>query len=181
VVGCDIFDGAGRKSLQPSNLESRGGFAAIADFNGDGRPDLVCVQPGPASVVIGVFDIVGNTRIFGPRTIEFDGSAGVGGPPTIDDFDGDGIPDIAVAGDREFCVYSLRCEVVYRDECWLRIYDGMTGRTLSDRTMTSATFIENPVMWLRVNDAGAGGMVQPECKTWNDVLFMPGVVCKRPS
>src|SRR5262249_52880278 len=37
-------------------------------------------------------------------------------------------------------------EIVYRDECWLRIYDGKTGKTLSAYAITSVTQIEGPAI-----------------------------------
>jgi len=38
-----------------------------------------------------------------------------------------------------------QAEVVYRDECWLRVYDGKTGLVRFASSITSGTIIELPV------------------------------------
>src|SRR5678815_1864953 len=48
---------------------------------------------------------------------------------SIFDFDGDG-----------------RAEVVYADECFLRVYEGATGRVLYSAYRTSGTWYENPTV-----------------------------------
>jgi len=108
-----------------------------------------------------------------------------GGPPTIGDFDGDGLPEFAIAGGTRFRVFDLECkdgtppceapfikwskpsqdasskqtgssafdfdgdgavEVVYADECFLRVYDGKTGDVKYSAYRTSATWYEGPTI-----------------------------------
>ncbi|HEY3669015.1 MAG TPA: VCBS repeat-containing protein [Polyangiaceae bacterium] len=108
-----------------------------------------------------------------------------GGPPTVGDFDGDGQPEVAVAGSKELAVFDPGCagpgngclekyirwrqpsqdsssgqtgvslfdfdgdgkvEVVYADECFLRVYSGPTGEVLFSAYRTSATWFESPVI-----------------------------------
>jgi hypothetical protein len=108
-----------------------------------------------------------------------------GGPPTVGDFDGDGFPEVAVAGSKEIAVFDPGCtgpgngclekyirwrqpsqdsssaqtgvslfdfdgdgkvEVVYADECFLRIYSGLTGEVRFSAYRTSATWYESPVI-----------------------------------
>lgn len=162
--------------------------------------------------------------IFGPRKV-FDyrgahpgyahpsphesGHAGIGGPPTIADFDGDGYPEFAAAAGQFYAVYDPDCEadaetlearpggacdrsqrmldwpsddpemsgvgvlwaqlsqdvssnatgssvfdfngdgqaeVVYRDECYVRVYDGGTGDVLFSAPASNGTGFEYPVI-----------------------------------
>jgi len=110
-----------------------------------------------------------------------------GGPPTIGDFDGDGFPEVAVAGGTRLRVFDFDCaaggpdcmpgqpfvrwsqpsqdgsskqtggsafdfdgdkqvEVVYADECFLRVYDGRTGVVKYSAFRTSNTWYEGPVI-----------------------------------
>ena len=108
-----------------------------------------------------------------------------GGPPTIGDFDNDGLPEIASAGGTQYVVYDLDCagvvagcpaeyirwtqpsqdasssntgssifdfegdgkaEAVYGDECFLRVYEGITGDVLYSAARTSCTWYENPIV-----------------------------------
>ena len=99
-----------------------------------------------------------------------------GGPPTIADFDGDGLPEVAAAGGYGYVIFngedgsplwfmdtidrSSRCtgssvfdfegdgaaEAVYADECFLRIYEGATGRVIFSAARSSGTTYENPVI-----------------------------------
>lgn len=164
----------------------------VADFSGDGMPDLLVIESRPEGQVVRVFDLRANRTIFGPYRAE---SGGVGGPAVIADFDGDGTPDFGLAGEKWLYAYALRCgavpgtgdpsmlrprgctghepgllwsrriddrssgsagvsafdtngdgaaEVFFRDECWLRILSGFSGRTLAAVNITSSTGLETP-------------------------------------
>ncbi len=127
------------------------GFCGIADFNSDGKPEVVLVSNGAVYVLNGQTGAtLANAAIF---------QAGKGGPPNIADFNGDGVRDIGVAGSARYTVYLFdplanklstlwmavteddssqvtgssvfdfdgdgRYEVVYNDEAYLRIYPGV--------------------------------------------------------
>ncbi|MBR4984370.1 MAG: hypothetical protein IKY83_01345 [Proteobacteria bacterium] len=109
------------------------------------------------------------------------------GTPNIGDFDGDGLPEIGVAGKDSYYVVDPGCgaqkakcendeshvlwssksqdnssgytgssifdfdsdgktEVIYGDECFTRIYDGLTGEVVFSSARTSNTAFENPVI-----------------------------------
>lgn len=65
-------------------------FTAVADFNADGAPEVVHVASASISILNGE---TGDT-LAGPTLVSGTGS---GGPPTVADFDGDGVPEIGVA------------------------------------------------------------------------------------
>lgn len=179
------------------------GFAAVADFGefpgvaGDapGRPEIVGVRAGRVTI----------TTIAG--AVVFDRvrpGGGDGGPPTIADYDGDGAPEIGVAGVSAYTVMDPRCgdaarpgacasgrddgvlwsvttqenscsvtgstvfdfeadgsaELVYGDECWMRVHDGETGEVLWSHPRDSATWMESPIV-ADVDGDYRGEMVVP--------------------
>jgi hypothetical protein len=127
---------------------------------------------------------------------------GGGGPPTVADFDGDGLPEVAVAGKGFYTIYDIDCgpnprpggtctatgtcdfvpgacpaggyyawsrtsqdyssdvtgssvfdfeadgtsEVIYADECFVRVYNGKTGEVEFSQYHSSCTWYENPVV-----------------------------------
>lgn len=165
------------------------GHVALADF-GDfpgaaawppDAPEVAVVTSGEVRV-----QTLDGTIVFGPVAIPGGGS---GGPPTVADFDGDGRPEIGVAGATAYAVFDLDClgspigecgtgsttgvlwsqpaqdsssnvtgssvfdfegdgvaEVVYGDECFVRVYSGRTGDVLFSQSRSSCTWYENPII-----------------------------------
>jgi hypothetical protein len=194
VTGQRVLDGLSGADKTPTMMRSYldiGGFPAVADFNGDGKPDLALVQTDGIVQAMMIYDLTHDRVLLGPYLIESGAlqPSGNGGPPAVDDLDGDGVPEVLVAGSKNLCAYSLRCaakpqpsdclptrqgvqwcaqthdessgvtgatafdfngdgqdEVVYRDECWLRIYDGRSGRAIAARALSSGTLADNPVV-----------------------------------
>lgn len=108
-----------------------GGPPTIGDFDGDGTPD-VALAAGNAYVVYDG-DALMNPALGGIDTVLWanptnDCSSAQTGS-TLFDFDGNG-----------------RVEVVYGDEDLLRIYDGLTGMTLSEHPHGTGTINEYPVV-----------------------------------
>ena len=154
------------------------GYPAVGDLDGDGRPDLACVDPTNHTVSAFTHD---GKRIWGPVDVN-NGVAtpkgpNGGGPPTIADFDGDGHPDVATAGGYGYLILvgatgkvlwqstmttdtSSRvtgssvfdfegdgpAEAVYNDEHNLRVYSGKDGKVLAKLCSTSGTLWEYPVV-----------------------------------
>lgn len=155
----------------------------LAGVEGMDGPEVVVVSAGTVRV-----QTIEGTVIFGPITIP---GGGVGGPPTVADFDGDGRVEFATAGGSSYVVFDLDCvmggdptkcngmartngvlwsqpsqdassnvtgssvfdfdgngsaEVVYADECYLRVYEGRTGRVVYSASRSSGTAYENPVI-----------------------------------
>ena len=113
-----------------------GGPPTIADFDGDGRVEFASA----AATAFTVFDpdctgtpdpvhcpsMTTNGVVWSQPSQ--DASSNVTGS-SVFDFDGDG-----------------RAEVIYGDECFTRIYDGVTGKVYYSRYRTSCTWYENPVI-----------------------------------
>jgi hypothetical protein len=114
-----------------------GGPPTIADFDGDGRPEFATA--GGGNYVVFDFDCLanGNSTDCGgqPKTDGVlwtqpsqDKSSGVTGS-SVFDFDANG-----------------SAEAVYADECFLRVYEGATGKVLYSAARSSGTTYENPVI-----------------------------------
>ncbi|MEM9462864.1 MAG: hypothetical protein AAGF11_52470 [Myxococcota bacterium] len=222
------------------------GFPAVADLDQDGTPEVVLVgDPAPFNVRDGIITVLnGQTgelwcgvdptdamcqanSSLRTQPIPIPG-AGRGGPPTIADFDGDGRPEIAVAGGSSYSVYDLNrpgeevvqpagapppdpgavyvrwtattqdqsssatgssvfdfqgdgiAEVIYADECYLRVYDGQAGDVILEQENSSATIHEYPI----VVDADGDGnselvVVANDANADGDCGSIPGYSTRR--
>ncbi len=168
------------------------GFCAVADMMATNPgPEVVHVAAGYLHVLDGADGDVLYTRV-----IEGRGLDGIGGAPTVADFDGDGRPEIGIAHGSAYAVYDLDCtgrgrpagcteagllwtvptgddsssgtgssvfdfngdgraEVVYNDQYFFRVYDGVNGRALFEEPNSSRTRTENPVIVDADNDGDA--------------------------
>ena len=182
------------------------GYPAIADLDLDGDPEVVLVGQSTVSVLNGqTGELLCGTdpsdaacAMGAPRTqplaLPGGSSNNRGGPPTIADFDGDGRPEIGIAGGHAYTVYDLHrdsedlvypagdpepalgalyvrwsevtrdlssnatgsavfdfqgdgiAEVIYGDECYMRAYSGLDGTVLLQIESSSATIHEYPVV-----------------------------------
>ncbi len=114
----------------------RGGPPTIADFDGDGRVEFA--SAGASGYHVFDLDCRGapdpatcpSMRTDGILWVQRsqDNSSNLTGS-SVFDFDGDS-----------------RSEVVYGDECFTRVYDGITGKVLYSRYRTSCTWYETPVI-----------------------------------
>lgn len=167
------------------------GNYAVADFGTPDGASFDLTKFDGVADIVGVEGQFGGVKIFSPTwpsavALDVKGTSFTrGGPPTVGDFDGDGQPEVAVAGSKEVAVFDPGCtgpgngclekgirwrqpsqdsssaqtgvslfdfdgdgkvEVVYADECFLRVYSGPTGEVLFSAYRTSATWYENPVV-----------------------------------
>ena len=141
-------------------------YAAVADMFGTGQPNIITTGDG-------YFTIYSST---GKQLARYPiPNGGYGGTPTIADFDGDGTPDMGVAGAGAYTVmrndgsviWSIKTndgsssqtgssifdfnndgkfEVVYADEDYFRIYDAATGAELYKIVNSSLTYAEAPIV-----------------------------------
>jgi len=131
IDGREVFTA----NLQGTTV-GNGGPPTIADFDGDGRVEFA--SAGATAYAVFDPDCSGTpdpTTCASMTTngvlwadISQDLSSNVTGS-SVFDFDGDG-----------------RAEVVYGDECFTRVYDGLTGKVVYSRYRTSCTWYENPVI-----------------------------------
>jgi hypothetical protein len=160
-IGGDIVFGPFPLPAEGASPAGRGGPPTIGDFDGDGRRELA-VAGGSRYTVFDVdCDIGGSgsapgcTRADGlPRGVLWsrpsqDVSSNVTGS-SVFDFDADGV-----------------AEVVYGDECFLRVYRGTDGEVLFSQAASSGTGYELPVI----------ADVDGDFNTEIVVAMTPGVTC----
>ena len=207
ITGNTIYTRQGDVVWHDPDLED--GYPAIGDFDGNGTPEIVVVSVGS----VRVHDRRGNV-IWGPVVVPRLGAPEQGGgrlgAPTIADFDGDGRPDVGVAGLSQYVTLEIdlgrpnttfeeaklwqvatqdassnitgssvfdfdadgRVEVVYNDEEFLRVFAGPTGEVLFERENGSFTATEYPVIVDVDNDGNAEiVVVTNNFEDWN---FTPG-------
>lgn len=196
------FDFLGN-TVTSANCQSSGfpcdGFTATGNFDGDDEGEVVIVRAGKVYIVNHDGTPMEDPINGGPTVIDMpvdNCGKNEGGPPTVADFDGDGIPEIGVAGADYYIVVDLEClaspvpaqcsdrgirwkvanadcssrvtgssvfdfdgdgktEVVYNDEQYFRIFDGTTGAVLTQIVNHSHTRLEMPIIADVDNDGNA--------------------------
>ncbi len=201
ITGSRVFDSDGTLL---ANTGLTGTYPAVADLDGDGAPEIIVVANlGKNSFVHhihvwrydpdmpGSYEIVRqDVDINGPLSPNLcpansNGRSGGGGAPTVAEFNGDGTPDVGVAGGIGYAVFdgaklmdsdvlnadtiswikqtqdcsssftgssvydfngNGRAEVVYADEEVMRIYRGIDGEVLAEICNTSGTLHEYPLV-----------------------------------
>jgi RHS repeat-associated protein len=167
------------------------GFAGIGNFDDDPEAEIAMVANGVVYLLNhdGSDAEVWNAAASG-APVQIPGG-GQGGAPLVADVDGDGYPEIGVAGATSFVVFnrdgSVRwrstisdrssnstgsvafdldgdgaIEIIYRDEYFLRIYRGSDGRLLGKIPVSSATWAEVPTVADVDNDGHADIVVSSD-------------------
>ncbi|MFO0680633.1 MAG: hypothetical protein U0234_01215 [Sandaracinus sp.] len=144
------------QTLTSGGVVSAGGAPTIADFDGDGRAEIG-VANGASYAVYDhdctgphrPFDYCAQTGIIWQADTE-DGSSATTGS-SVFDFNGDG-----------------RAEVIYNDQFFFRVYDGLTGFPHVQERNSSRTRTENPV----VADVDADGQAEIIFTANNEANFL---------
>ncbi|MEZ4452188.1 MAG: hypothetical protein R3B09_22170 [Nannocystaceae bacterium] len=186
------------------NTDGGDGFPAIADLDGNGTPEVILAANAQVRVVDGLTGKLwcgidpsgvacnGNDALR-TKPIAVRGG-GLGGPPTVADFDGDGRPEVGIAGATRYAVYDFNrmdeeivkpmndpnpaggaifvrwervtkdassnvtgssvfdfqgdgaAEVIYADECFMRVYSGADGTIQLEIENSSGTIHEYPLV-----------------------------------
>jgi len=162
----------GWPSTMPDGSAAPDGLVAVARFTDDPHPQIVTVSGGSVRLTDWQGKVVWGPVNLPHATATLKG----GGAPTIADFDADGKLEIGVAGDSFYTVFKPFAanpilwsrptqdesavtgssvfdfqndghpKVVYGDECYTRVYDGVTGTTVFESPNPSCTVHENPVI-----------------------------------
>jgi hypothetical protein len=139
TIAGDIVFGPYPLPNEPGQIAGRGGPPTVGDFDGDGRRELAVAGGSRYTVFDLDCDVAsgsapGCSRIDGlPRGVLWsrpsqDRSSNVTGS-SVFDFDADGV-----------------AEVVYGDECYVRIYRGTDGEVLFSSSASSGTGYEMPII-----------------------------------
>ncbi len=113
-----VIENAGTFSVTPFWTSVAGdGYPAVADFDGDGKPEVVLVSAGTVRILNGQTGLpwcaagqdCGANPALLTQPIALPGAPenNRGGPPTVADFDGDGRPEIGVAGGYFYSVFDV--------------------------------------------------------------------------
>jgi hypothetical protein len=167
INGRSIYKADG--TLQCANTSVPQGLAAVGNFDGDTKGEIVVSGYGKVSLLDDDCSVEWSVTIPGGCV------NGCGGAPTLADVDNDGLPEIGVAGENAFTVFETdgsvkwtstiqdwssgkagatafdfeddgHIEFVYADEVSLRIYNGATGAVRWQTRHSSGTTHENPVI-----------------------------------
>ncbi|MEJ7602090.1 MAG: hypothetical protein WKG01_29605 [Kofleriaceae bacterium] len=135
IFGREVFT-ANLIAIPAGALIGKGGPPTVADFDGDGRVEFA--SAGGSAYHVFDLDCRGTPDATACPSLRTDGiawaqesqdkSSNTTGS-SVFDFDGDS-----------------RAEAVYGDECFTRVYDGVTGSVVYSRYRNSCTWYENPIV-----------------------------------
>jgi hypothetical protein len=153
-----------------------GGYSAVANFDSDAAGEIVVSGREKVSLLDDDCSLLWSRDVhYTDPGHGFPTTRGHGGAPNIADFDGDGQLEIGLAGDWNYTVYGAngavkwtlsiqeyssgkttsttfdldgdgKLEVIYADELWLRILDGVTGAVRWQTRHSSGTTYEYPLV-----------------------------------
>ena len=183
----------------PDDSDWKGPWPAVADFDKDGKPEVVAVhnlnhelsiwrydapQTNKFTVVRGPVDINGSLPTSNCSNGTWGNTHG-GGPPTIADFNGDGTPDVALAGGVGYAVLDgvkLIDSTVTGPNTFLWVKDttdcssASTGSTVFDFNGDGVSeVIYSDELRLRIYDGPTGNVLFETCNTTATLIENPVV------
>lgn len=173
-----------------------GGNPAIGDFDHDGNPEIVAMNPSTHLLAVWHYDEAQLDKFEILRTgIDINGtapnvcpagsagSASGGGPPTVADFNGDGTPDVAAAGGIGYAVIDgtkiLDATVPPNQaNLWLApthdCSSAQTGSSVFDFNGDGrAEVVYSDEQYLRVYDGSTGDVLWKTCNTTGTLIEFP--------
>jgi hypothetical protein len=174
-----------------------GTWAAIADFNHDGKREVVRIDYGTHTLSLWGYDTSqpGNFVVIRPP-VDMNaafatnhcpaGSAGAtngGGPPTVADFNGDGIPDVGLAGGIAYVVFDgsklmdptvMGPQTILWSVTTTDCSSAATGSSVFDFTGDGkAEAVYSDEEYLRIYDGTTGNVVFQTCNTTGTLIEYP--------
>ena len=178
IAGNTVYDGGGNVLWNVRNSQGSivaDGLTAVGNFDDDEFGEVAVVSSGNVYLIDEDGDFIWSAQLPG---------GGRGGAPTISDVDGDGDPEIGVAGASKYVVFETdgsvkwdanisdftsavtgssvfdfegdgNAEIIYADEFTLRVYAGSDGSVLYEVPKGSRTAYEMPVVADVDNDGNA--------------------------
>ncbi len=163
-----------------------GGYAAVADLDLDGMPEVVTVTSGDHSIQ--ALDGATGDTVWGPTdinptsdpvvaaAISSDGNPNGGGPPTIANFDDDPEPEIAFAGGFAYVIFepdgTLKWHFITRDRS-----SRATGSSVFDfEGDGTSEVLYNDELVFRVFRGPTGAIFHDQCNTSGTLREFPIVV-----
>ncbi len=160
------------------------GFPAIGDFDLDGLPEVVV----SANSTVRIHDGQTGVLVWGPVDIEGETPGSTGGrlgPPTVADFDGDGTPEIGVAGANQYVALKVDLNVPNPSFASARLWTARTQDDSSNMTGSSvfdfegdgkAEVVYNDELKLRVFNGSTGEVLYDQNNTSFTGLEYPVIV-----
>lgn len=168
-------------------------FAAVADIDGDAGGESFWVTGSSMYIVDDNGSMI--------KQVSLNAGSFRPGPPTVADFDGDGVVEIAVPASQQLEMWEIDgtrvwfnaiqdssgiagvsgydvnadgiYEVLYADEVRLRIFDGATGNILYENTNhSSATLWEYPVVADVDGDGSAEIVIASNGSVWKGITVL---------
>ena len=158
------------------------GFPAVGDFDGDGDPEVVVAANGTVRIHDGATGLV----LWRVAIAAADaGAPGRVGPPTIADMDGDGDPEIGVAGRNQYVALKVDLANPTPSFAQAKLWASTTQDASSNMTGSSvfdfegdgkAEVVYNDELYLRVYDGTTGTVLFQRPNTSFTALEYPIIV-----